>query len=50
MKISRSTDAATAPDRFMAHIAMQEMDEGGSIVAWGRQVTDEEYGAEPASS
>jgi quercetin dioxygenase-like cupin family protein len=39
-----------APDRFMAHIAMQEMDEGGSIVAWGRHVTDEEYGATRASS
>jgi len=35
-----------APDRFMAHIAIQE---AGSAVAWGRHVTDEEYGAPRAS-
>jgi quercetin dioxygenase-like cupin family protein len=34
-----------APDRFMSHIAMQEADESGSPVDWGRHVTDEEYGA-----
>jgi len=33
------------PDRFMVHIAMQEMDDSGSVVSWGRHVTDEEYGA-----
>ena len=38
-----------APDRFMAHIAMQEADETGSAVAWGRHVSDEEYGAASAS-
>ena len=38
-----------APDRFMAHIAIQEADESGSPVAWGRHVTDEEYGAPRAS-
>jgi quercetin dioxygenase-like cupin family protein len=32
-----------APNRFMAHIAMQQNDESGSPVTWGRQVTDEEY-------
>ena len=32
-----------APDRFMVHIAIQEADESGSPVAWGRPVTDEEY-------
>jgi quercetin dioxygenase-like cupin family protein len=32
-----------APDRFMAHIAIQEADESGSPVSWGRHVTDEEY-------
>jgi quercetin dioxygenase-like cupin family protein len=37
-----------APDRFMAHIAIQEVDEHGSQVTWGEHVTDEEYGA-PAS-
>jgi quercetin dioxygenase-like cupin family protein len=34
-----------APDRFMVHVAMQEADESGSPVTWGRQVTDEEYGS-----
>lgn len=33
-----------APNRFMAHIAMQLADESGSVVSWGRHVTDEEYG------
>ncbi len=34
-----------APDRFMTHLAIQEADETGSPVNWGRHVTDEEYGA-----
>ena len=34
-----------APSRLMSHIAIQEADESGSPVAWGRHVTDEEYGA-----
>ena len=34
-----------APRRFMTHIAIQEADESGSPVSWGRHVTDEEYGA-----
>lgn len=34
-----------APGRFMTHIAIQEADESGSPVSWGRHVTDEEYGA-----
>ncbi len=29
----------------MVHLAMQEMDETGSPVVWGRAVTDEEYAA-----
>jgi hypothetical protein len=33
----------------MTHIAMQEADDFGSPVAWGEHVTDEEYGAAPAS-
>ena len=33
------------PTRFMAHVAMQQTDESGSPVTWGRHVTDEEYGA-----
>lgn len=32
-----------APDRFMAHTAIQEAGADGSPVAWGRHVTDEEY-------
>jgi quercetin dioxygenase-like cupin family protein len=38
-----------APNRFMSHVAMQETDEGGSPVVWGRQVSDEEY-ATPAAT
>ncbi len=33
------------PDRFMAHIAMQEADEDGQVVTWLEHVTDEEYAA-----
>lgn len=32
------------PDRFMAHVAIQEADEAGSPVTWLNHVTDEEYG------
>ena len=38
-----------APDRFMTHLAMQEVDDQGSPVTWGQHVTDEEYKAAPAS-
>jgi quercetin dioxygenase-like cupin family protein len=37
------------PDRFMTHIAMQEVDEAGSAATWGEQVSEEEYSAAPAS-
>lgn len=33
------------PDRFMAHVAMQEADDEGQVVTWLEHVTDEEYGA-----
>jgi len=33
------------PDRFMTHIAMQEVDEQGSAASWGEHVGDEEYDA-----
>ena len=36
-----------APDRFMTHLAMQQVDEEGSPVTWGEHVTEEEYGAAP---
>jgi quercetin dioxygenase-like cupin family protein len=32
-----------APDRFMTHFAMQEIDDNGALVTWGEHVTDEEY-------
>ena len=34
-----------APTRFMAHVAMQEADDSGEFIAWGRHVSGEEYGA-----
>lgn len=36
-----------SPNRFMTHLAMQEVDEQGNPVTWGEDVTDEEYGAAP---
>jgi quercetin dioxygenase-like cupin family protein len=36
-----------APDRFMTHIAIQEVDDEGSPVRWGEHVSDEAYGREP---
>ncbi len=37
-----------APDRFMAHVAMQQVDDDGSAVTWGQHVSDQDYGAEGA--
>ena len=34
-----------APDRFMTHLAMLEVDENGNSATWGEHVTDEEYQA-----
>ena len=36
-----------APNRFMTHIAIQEVDDQGNPATWGEHVTDEEYGAAP---
>ena len=36
-----------APNRFMTHLAIQEVDESGSPVTWGDHVTEEQYGAAP---
>jgi quercetin dioxygenase-like cupin family protein len=33
------------PDRFMTHLAMQQVDDEGRAVTWGEHVSDEEYGA-----
>ncbi|HEU5003117.1 MAG TPA: cupin domain-containing protein [Actinomycetota bacterium] len=38
-----------APDRFMTHLAMQEVGDDGTAAVWGDHVTDEEYGAAPAA-
>lgn len=38
-----------APDRFMAHLAMHQVDDDGNVADWGEHVTDEEYGAAPAA-
>jgi quercetin dioxygenase-like cupin family protein len=37
-----------APNRFMAHIAMQQVDDQGNAATWGDHVTDEQYSAAPA--
>ena len=36
-----------APDRFMTHLAMLEVDAEGNSAVWGEHVTDEEYGQQP---
>ena len=38
-----------ASNRFMSHLAMQQVDDQGSAVTWGEHVTDEEYNTTPAS-
>jgi quercetin dioxygenase-like cupin family protein len=37
-----------APDRFMTHLALLDVDEEGTTAVWGEHVTDEEYAAAPA--
>src|SRR4051812_35305434 len=32
-----------APDRFMTHVAMLDIDEHGASASWGAHVTEEEY-------
>ena len=36
-----------APDRFMTHLALVEVDGEGNAADWGDHVSDEEYGAAP---
>ena len=38
-----------APDRFMTHLAMHDVDDHGNPVTWGEHVTDKEYGAATGS-
>ena len=51
MSASRKPTSAiprqSAPNRFMTHLAMQEVDDQGSPVSWGEHVSDEEYGVAP---
>jgi quercetin dioxygenase-like cupin family protein len=37
-----------APNRFMTHLAMLQVDAEGKTATWGDHVSDEEYGAAPA--
>jgi quercetin dioxygenase-like cupin family protein len=36
-----------APNRFMTHLAMLEVDDEGNSATWGDHVTDEEYSVAP---
>jgi quercetin dioxygenase-like cupin family protein len=36
-----------APNRFMTHLALLEVDDEGNSATWGVHVSDEEYGASP---
>ena len=38
-----------APDRFMLHLALLQVDDEGNTATWGEHVGDEEYNASPAS-
>ena len=38
-----------APNRFMTHLAMLEVDDKGVPATWGDQVTDEEYASAPGA-
>jgi quercetin dioxygenase-like cupin family protein len=38
-----------APNRFMVHLALNEVDDDHEAADWGDQVTDEEYSAGPAT-
>jgi quercetin dioxygenase-like cupin family protein len=36
-----------APDRFMTHLALLQVDDEGKSATWDEHVTDEEYGQQP---
>ena len=38
-----------SPTRFMSHLSLVQVDESGNSATWGLHVTDEEYGATPAT-
>ncbi|MEJ7839605.1 MAG: cupin domain-containing protein [Thermomicrobiales bacterium] len=37
-----------APDRFMTHLAIVQVDDAGNSATWGDHVADEEYNAHPS--
>ena len=37
-----------APDRFLTHLSMIQVDDDGNTATWGDHVTDEEYEAAPS--
>jgi quercetin dioxygenase-like cupin family protein len=37
-----------APNRFMTHIAMLEVDDKGNSATWGDHVSEEEYAVAPS--
>jgi quercetin dioxygenase-like cupin family protein len=37
-----------AATRFMAHVAIQQLDDEGNTVTWGEHVTDDEYAQAPS--
>ena len=37
-----------APNRFMTHLSIVEVDDEGNSATWGSHVSDEEYGAAPS--
>lgn|SRR5512144_1015955 len=39
-----------APDRFMTHVALVQVDDEGTSATWGDHVTDEEYAAAAPTS
>jgi quercetin dioxygenase-like cupin family protein len=39
-----------APEHFMTHVSMLEVDDDGISATWGALVDDEEYGAPPTGS
>ena len=38
-----------APNRFMTHLAMLDVNDEGNSATWGEPVTDEVYNAAPAA-
>jgi len=38
-----------APNRFMAHLAINEVDDDHPLAVWGDKVTDDEYAAAPST-